>query len=105
MNVMIKTQLPLSILAQNCKMYPQVMKNVVVDDKEATLNNAKVKEACDTCTANLGETGRVLLRASGTEPVLRVMAEAETEGIAEDNVDAIIAAMASEGHLIEFRRK
>lgn len=105
MNVMIKTQLPLSILAQNCKMYPQVMKNVVVDDKEATLNNAKVKEACDTCTANLGETGRVLLRASGTEPVLRVMAEAETEGIAEDNVDAIIAAMASEGHLIEVRRK
>ncbi len=105
MNVMIKTQLPLSILAQNCKMYPQVMKNVVVDDKEATLNNPKVKEACDACTKELGDTGRILLRASGTEPVLRVMAEASSEEVAEDNVDAIIAAMASEGHLIEVRKK
>ncbi len=105
MNVMIKTQLPLSILAQNCKMYPQVMKNVVVDDKEATLNDPAVKAACDKCTEDLGDTGRILLRASGTEPVLRVMAEAKSAEEAEDNVDAIIAAMAKEGHLIEVRKK
>ena len=60
---------------------------------------------CYKCTAELGDTGRILLRASGTEPVLRVMAEAASEEVAEDNVDAIIAAMASEGHLIEVRRK
>ena len=104
MNVMIKTQLPLSILAQNCEMYPQVLKNVVVDDKEATLADAKVQEAVDACTEKLGTTGRVLLRASGTEPVLRVMAEAGTDAEAGENVDYIIAAMAQSGHLVEVRK-
>ncbi len=104
MNVMIKTQLPLSILAQNCEMYPQVLKNVVVDDKKATLADEKVQAAVDECTKNLGETGRVLLRASGTEPVLRVMAEAGTDEEAEKNVDYIIAAMAQSGHLVEIRK-
>ena len=104
MNVMIKTQLPLSILAQNCEMYPQVLKNVVVDDKEATLADAKVQEAVDACTEKLGTTGRVLLRASGTEPVLRVMAEAGTDEEAGENVDFIIAAMAQSGHLVEVRK-
>ena len=49
--------------------------------------------------------GRVLLRASGTEPVLRVMAEAGTDKEAEENVDLIIAAMAQSGHLVEVRKK
>lgn len=105
MNVMIKTQLPLSILAQNCEMYPQVLKNVVVDDKEATLEDPKVKAAEKECTERLGESGRVLLRASGTEPVLRVMAEAGSDEAAEENVDYIIAAMAQSGHLVEIRKK
>ncbi len=105
MNVMIKTQLPLSILAQNCEMYPQVLKNVVVDDKEATLQDPKVLEVVEKCGETLGDTGRVLLRASGTEPVLRVMAEAGTDKEAEENVDLIIAAMAQSGHLVEVRKK
>lgn len=105
MNVMIKTQLPLSILAQNCEMYPQVLKNVVVDDKEATLDDPKVQEVVQQCGDKLGDTGRVLLRASGTEPVLRVMAEAGTDKEAEENVDLIIAAMAQSGHLVEVRKK
>ena len=104
MNVMIKTQLPLSILAQNCEMYPQVLKNVVVDDKEATLEDSVVKEAVEKCGEALGDTGRVLLRASGTEPVLRVMSEAGTDKEAEEKVDLIIAAMAQSGHLKEVRK-
>ena len=104
MNVMIKTQLPLSLLAQNCNMLPQVLKNVVVDNKEATLEDPKVKAAVDACTEKLGETGRVLLRASGTEPVLRVMAEAATDAEAGENVDYIIASMAQSGHLVEIRK-
>lgn len=104
MNVMIKTQLPLSLLARNCKMLPQVLKNVVVDDKEATLNADAVKAAVDHCTEKLGDTGRVLLRASGTEPLLRVMAEAATDKEAEENVDYIIASMAQSGHLIQIKK-
>jgi len=104
MNVMIKTQLPLSILAKGCDMYPQVLKNVVVDDKQATLDDPQVKAACDQCTQILGSSGRILLRASGTEPVLRVMAEAGTDKEAEENVDRIIASMAASGHLKEIRK-
>lgn len=105
MNVIIKTHLPLSILAQNCQMYPQVLKNVEVDDKKATLADPTVQKAVEFCTERLGQTGRVLLRASGTEPVLRVMSEAESDEIAEDNVDYIIGAMAQTGHLISIRKK
>ncbi len=104
MNVMIKTQLPLSLLVQNCKMYPQVLKNVEVDDKEKTLEDPVVKAAVDKSTEELGETGRVLLRASGTEPVLRVMSEALTDSDAEKQVDSIIASMAQSGHLIRIRK-
>ena len=104
MNVMIKTQLPLSILAKGCDMYPQILKNVVVDDKEATLADPQVQEACEQCEKILGDNGRILLRASGTEPVLRVMAEAGTDAQAEENVDRIIASMAASGHLKEIRK-
>ena len=103
MEVLIETQLPLSVLASGVKIYPQVLKNVVVDDKEATLEDAAVKAAVEECTKALGEDGRVLLRASGTEPVLRVMAEATSDEECEKNVDAIIAAMKASGHLVSIK--
>ena len=104
MNVMIKTQLPLSVLAAGCKSYPQVLKNVVVDDKEITLKDPAVLEAVSKGEAVLGDCGRILLRASGTEPVLRVMSEAQTDKDALKAVDNIIAAMAASGHLQEIRK-
>ncbi|MBR3641282.1 MAG: phosphoglucosamine mutase, partial [Oscillibacter sp.] len=76
MGVMIETQLPLSVLASGMTMYPQVLKNVKVDDKDGTLADAAVQAAVEKCGEELGNGGRVLLRKSGTEPVLRVMAEA-----------------------------
>ncbi len=103
MQVIIETQLPLSSLAADCKMYPQVLKNVVVDNKDATLNDAAVKSAVDSCTADLKDTGRVLLRKSGTEPVLRVMSEAETFKECEKYVNRIIDAIKDSGHLIEIK--
>ena len=103
MSVMIDTQLPLSILAQNCRMYPQVLKNVVVDDKDATLADEAVKASVDECTAELGENGRVLLRKSGTEPLLRVMAEAGTEAECSKFVDRIIDAMKVNNHLVSIK--
>ena len=67
------------------------------------LRNEAVKKAVEECTDGLGNRGRVLLRASGTEPVLRVMAEAETYEECEKNVDHIIDAMKWSGHLVKVR--
>ena len=104
MEVMMETQLPLSVLASGVSRYPQVLKNVRVDDKDATLSDSAVQAAVDECTAALGDSGRVLLRKSGTEPVLRVMAEAGTAEECEKWVDHIIAAMEKSGHLIEVKK-
>ncbi|MBO7663472.1 MAG: phosphoglucosamine mutase [Clostridia bacterium] len=104
MGVMIDTQLPLSVLAEGCRMYPQVLKNVVVDDKDVTLAEQAVMDTVSACTDALGDSGRVLLRKSGTEPLLRVMAEAGSREECEKNVDAIIEAMQKSGHLIEVRK-
>jgi phosphoglucosamine mutase len=104
MTVMVETQLPLSVLASEIKMYPQVLKNVEVDDKEKTLEDPAVKKSVEDTTAYLGNDGRVLLRASGTEPVLRVMSEAVTYKDCEKCVDEIIDAMKQSGHLIKVRQ-
>ncbi len=100
MSVLIETQLPLSVLASEVTMYPQVLKNVIVDDKEKTLADEAVKKAVSECTEELGDNGRVLLRASGTEPVLRVMSEAGTIEECEKQVDHIIDAMKNSGHFV-----
>ena len=104
MEVMMETQLPLSVLASSVSMYPQVLKNVRVNEKDATLSDSAVQAAVDECTAALGDSGRVLLRKSGTEPVLRVMAEAGTAEECEKWVDHIITAMEKSGHLIEVKK-
>ena len=104
MGVMIDTQLPLSVLASGMSMYPQVLKNVKVDDKDATLADPLVAASVEECTRQLGDNGRVLLRKSGTEPVLRVMAEAGTFEECEKQVDSMIAAMERSGHLIEVKK-
>ena len=104
MQVMTETHLPLSVLASPVTSYPQVLKNVKVDDKDGTLADPAVQKAVEECSLRLGENGRVLLRKSGTEPVLRVMAEAGTDEECEFNVDAIIAAMEASGHLIEVKK-
>jgi phosphoglucosamine mutase len=102
--IMSETQLPLSALAAPVTIYPQVLKNVVVTDKDGTLANAQVQQTVAAVEAELGDNGRVLLRKSGTEPVLRVMAEADTPALCEQVVDRIIAAMDSQGLLVEVRK-
>ncbi len=102
-SILIDTHLPLSSLKAGMTMYPQVLKNVEVDDKEKTLQDPAVLAAVALAEKELGDGGRVLLRASGTEPVLRVMSEAGTKEICEQHVDAIIDAMRASGHLIRVR--
>ena len=102
--VMMQTQLPLSALASGVTMYPQVLTNVVVTDKETALSNAAVQEAVKAAEAALGDNGRVLLRASGTEPLLRVMAEATEEAMCRTAVNSIISAMEQQGLVIGVRK-
>ena len=104
MQVMNETQLPLSVLAAPVATYPQVLKNVVVTDKDTALNDGEVQREVAAVEAELGSEGRVLLRKSGTEPVLRVMAEATTPELCESSVDRIIAAMERQGLLVEVRK-
>ena len=103
MQVMLDTKLPLSKLASPVTIYPQVLKNVIVDDKDATLADEAVAGCVRKVEAELGDTGRVLLRKSGTEPVLRVMAEAESDERCEEAVDEIIESMRSAGHLVRVK--
>jgi phosphoglucosamine mutase len=90
-------------LAAPVTMYPQVLKNVIVTDKAAAMADPIVQAAVDEVSRRLGDTGRVLLRPSGTEPVLRVMSEAATEAACEAAVDEIIESMRESGCLVRVR--
>ncbi len=103
MEAITETKQPLSTLASGMTMYPQKLKNVVVTDKDETLNCAEVKAAVAKVEAELGDEGRVVLRKSGTEPLLRVMVEAGTHELCEQKVDEIIAAMQDAGKLIKVK--
>lgn len=103
MEAMTETKLSLSALAAPVTMYPQVLKNVIVTDKDETLECEEVKAAVKKAQEELGSNGRVLLRKSGTEPLLRVMSEATTQELCEEKVDAIIAAMEKAGKLIKVK--
>ncbi len=103
MMVMIDTQLPLSVLASEVQSVPQVLKNVEVDNKKLAEEDPAVLLQVEACGAELGETGRVLVRASGTEEVLRVMAEADEKEICEKHVNLIVDSLRNSGHLIKVR--
>ena len=103
METITESKQPLSVLAAGMTMYPQKLKNVVVTDKDETLTCPEVKAAVAKVEANLGDEGRVVLRKSGTEPLLRVMVEAGTQELCEQKVDEIIAAMQTAGKLIKVK--
>ena len=97
LGTMLDKKLPLSMLAGEMKMFPQCLKNVVVKDKEEAQKNPKVLAATEKVTKELGGDGRILLRASGTEPKIRVMVEAKTDEICEKYVDEVIEVIKAEG--------
>jgi phosphoglucosamine mutase len=104
MEVVMDRKMKLSELAAPVTLYPQVLKNVKVTDKDTAMADPDVQAACDDVTAALAGEGRILLRKSGTEPVLRVMVEALSKEICEKHVDDVIAAMDRKGLLIEVRK-
>ena len=87
----------LSKLAEPVKMFPQVLKNIRVADKSAVREDAEVQKAVERISKELDGTGRILLRESGTEPLIRVMAEAESTDVCEKYVDEVIALIKSRG--------
>ncbi|MBQ3274425.1 MAG: phosphoglucosamine mutase [Christensenellaceae bacterium] len=103
MQAMLSQKMPLSKLAEPVRMYPQVLKNVEVTDKATVLNDEGIKAAVAQAEADLAGDGRVLLRASGTEPVLRVMSEATEDALAEKAVDFIIDEMKKRDFVVKVR--
>ena len=101
MEVMLARKKPMSELAAPVVFYPQVLKNVKVRSKEECMNDLDVLAADKAAKAALGDTGRTLLRESGTEPVVRVMAEATSEEECEKYVDEIIEVIRKKGHIVE----
>ena len=97
MEVMTEEKSSFSALASGMRKYPQLLKNLPVSDKDAVMNNANVLACQDTITEELRNDGRILLRPSGTEPVIRVMVEAGTDEICKTYVDRMIDAIKAEG--------
>ena len=98
MEVMLAKEKPLSVLAAPVVFYPQVLKNVRVKSKPAAQNDPDVMEAVKIVGEKLGQDGRILVRESGTEPVIRVMVEADTDEICEKYVDSVIEVIGEKGH-------
>ena len=94
---MLEKKLPLSMLAGEMKMFPQCLKNVVVKDKEEAQKNPAVLKGVEEVNKALAGDGRILLRASGTEPKIRVMVEAKTDEICEKYVDQLIEVIKEQG--------
>jgi phosphoglucosamine mutase len=97
MMTMLDKKLPLSMLAGEMKMYPQCLKNVVVKDKEEAQKNPAVLAGVEAVNKALAGDGRMLLRASGTEPKIRVMVEAKSDELCEKYVDQLIEVIKAEG--------
>ena len=76
-------------LRQGLRIYPQLLVNIRVTDKEKAMKDEEVLKAEEAVTEQLADNGRILVRASGTEPLVRVMAEAETDEICADAVDSV----------------
>ncbi|MBO5158794.1 MAG: phosphoglucosamine mutase [Lachnospiraceae bacterium] len=95
MEVILEKKTTLGTLASEVKIYPQLLQNLRVTDKELVLNHPDVIAAEKAVEEALGDDGRILVRASGTEPLLRVMVEAETQELCEKHVAAVIDVMKS----------
>ncbi len=100
MEVMLEKKESLAKLASEVEIFPQVLKNVRVHDKKLAQDDAAVQAEVAKVTEALGDDGRILLRQSGTEPVVRVMVEAASVELCEKYVDQVIDVMKAQGHVI-----
>lgn len=97
MEVVMEKKQTLSKLCEDVKIYPQLLKNVRVTDKKTARENLAVQKAVEDVASALGSDGRILVRESGTEPVIRVMVEASTDELCEQYVKQVVDVIRSEG--------
>ncbi|WP_297959462.1 phosphoglucosamine mutase [uncultured Ruminococcus sp.] len=100
MQVIMSRQKKLSELAAPFTVYPQVLENVKVKDKAAAQADPDVCAEVEKVAAELGSSGRILVRESGTEPLVRVMVEAEDETVCRSCVDRVVSVIKSKGHTL-----
>ena len=100
MEVMLAKKMPMSKLAEPLKIYPQVLENVRVTDKKTAQNDPAVQEAVKAVAEALGDTGRILVRESGTEPVVRVMVEAPDHDTCQKYVSQVVEVIKSRGYAV-----
>ena len=100
MEVMLEKKMKLSELRKDITIYPQLLKNVKVADKPKARQDQDVIDAVKRVEEALGEDGRILLRESGTEPVIRVMVEATSDELCEKYVNEVVAVLENNGHVV-----
>ncbi len=100
MEVMLARKQPLSKLAEPLEIFPQVLQNVRVRDKAEAQNDADVCAAVQAVADTLGDSGRILVRPSGTEPVVRVMVESESKKKCEACVKEVVDVLVAKGHVV-----
>ena len=100
MEVMLAKKKTLSQLCEGLEIYPQELKNIRVKSKPEARSDPEVQAAVDQVAAQLGDSGRILVRESGTEPVIRVMVEAPEQALCTELVDRVIAVIRSRGHAV-----
>ena len=94
--VLQETGQPLSVLANQLEKYPQLLRNVPVTNKYGWEDNESIKQAISRVSQSLGDDGRIFVRASGTEPLIRVMAEGPEAVVVEEAVDEVAKVIDSE---------
>ena len=100
MEVMMAKKKTMSQLCEGLTIYPQVLKNVRVTDKRAAQDDPAVQAAVSAVAERLGTSGRILVRESGTEPLVRVMVEAQSKEICEEYVDYVVDTIRRKGHAV-----
>ena len=100
MEVLCAKKVPMSKLSEGFKMYPQVLENVKVADKAAAQSDPAVQAAVRQVADALGDTGRILVRESGTEPLIRVMVEAESDEVCRKYVDEVVNTIKDRGFAV-----
>ncbi len=100
MEVMLEKKTKLSDLIKEVYVYPQLLVNVRVNDKKTAREDNKVQEIIEKVAGELGEEGRILVRESGTEPVIRVMVEAKSHELCKSYVNSVVEVLKQQGHVI-----